>query len=134
MVESKSEMKHIIEMIDIHFPKFFDSFRETNDNYSIKDIYNELKYMEYTEKGIELFRLCGCGIPEKVTELYHNALKSLNSQNSYSESKFCDNEILEAVILYNLDNLGMTEHTTSIYVSRLTKKGETALRILEERE
>lgn len=37
--------------------------------------------------------------------------------------KFCNNETLEALVLYDLDKMGWTEHGTSIYCSWLTEKG-----------
>lgn len=45
--------------------------------------------------------------------------------------KFCDNELLELLVLYDLDKLGWTDHGTSVFGSRLTAKGETALELLE---
>lgn len=45
--------------------------------------------------------------------------------------KFCDNPMLEEVVLHNLCNLGFTEHGSSIYGSWMTEKGEAALAALD---
>jgi hypothetical protein len=45
--------------------------------------------------------------------------------------RFCDNEMLEEVILHVLNELGYTQHGTSVYGSWLTDKGETALMLLD---
>ena len=115
----------LCDMIEKHFPNLFECIADKDEMISY------LKSMSDSEKGIELFRLCGCGIPEKVTDLYRKALKSLESDKPYCERRFCDNELLEAVVLYNLSDWGMAEHGSSIYGSWLTEKGKTALKVLE---
>jgi hypothetical protein len=45
--------------------------------------------------------------------------------------KFCDNALLEEVVLHVLYNLGYTEHGTSVHGSWLTEKGEAALAALD---
>jgi hypothetical protein len=45
--------------------------------------------------------------------------------------KFCDNTLLEEVVLHVLDNLGYTVHGTSVHGSWLTEKGEAALAALD---
>lgn len=121
------EQKVLIDMIDKHFQKLWDGYKEYGKEYDTDHLISILESMEYTDKGIGLFNICGCGIPDKVTRLYHEALKAINDGNT----NFTDNELLQAVVLYTLNNFGMTEHGGSIYSSWLTEKGETALKILD---
>lgn len=45
--------------------------------------------------------------------------------------KFCDDPMLEEVILHALDHLGYTQHGASIYGCWLTEHGEVALQLLD---
>ena len=119
--------KELLDMIDKYFPEFWNDYKQSGIEYSTDELMMFLGGMSYQDKGIELFNICGCGIPDDVTKLYHEALREINS----GSTRFTDNKLLQAVVLYNLSDWGMTEHGSSIYNSWLNEKGKTALNILD---
>ena len=91
--------------------------------------------------------VCGCGNPEEIAKLIRNILQLRKlKHDQYWEEKdrekqkliieeeinltkelFKDADVFELLVLYLLDNKGLTEHGGSVYTSHLTEEGRDLL-------
>lgn len=79
------------------------------------------------------FGFCGCGDPDAAMELLRDVLRLLKGHEWYSEKMkaLLPSEGLNYLVLYMLNNNGLTEHGTSVNCSWLTDKGEEILKDIE---
>ena len=67
-----------------------------------------------------------------LIEVFSKAIDGkLDGELNTTTFKFCNDELLEEVVLHFLDYMGYTEHGSSIYGSWLSEKGEVAMKALD---
>jgi hypothetical protein len=90
-------------------------------------------------------RLCGCGIPENIIELFRDTLRAQQDRHGQGKAvsdivaawsafeKTVGDERLVWLVLYMLADADLTEHGGSARAGWLTSRGERYLALLEQR-
>lgn len=103
----------------------------------VYDIYNVIWQNAISENGIfdfdpptDLLNICGCGDPDAICLLFYQIMERLANKEYISEPSDRNRQLLISLVLYDLDKIGWTDHSTSIFGSRLTDKGMVALELM----
>jgi len=99
------------------------------------------KTEELISRIFDIAPICGCGQPEEALErllVILDAMASFSDEGRVKRRIFYtednENNIDLLLILYFLDDMGYTEHGSSVYGAWLSDKGKELLKVLKEWE
>lgn len=132
------EIKERKELVDIFFITDDIGHEVLNQVY-----YTEMKDDEEFLKSFfaEAFNFCGCGCLSMSIKFVRDILNCFEDREEDNLSQYlnldkakevCGNDNITDFILHWLDSVGLSDHSSSVYGSRLTQKGKALRNYLKE--